>query len=363
MQPAELKDAWRITIARLKHTGVCIPSIGQCQVSQKKRGDRIPPGVLEQISGIVTKVRLLPAQMREVLIHVAPTLRRDSQSLRNLRFRAVAFAAKDLSNDPTVLASDLDEDALQRCLKIVFMDAGFKLGDKGKKGIGGGKSKAVNVMQQLQKCLPGFQYHVCADEDGNFSGAIFMTPCQLERMQRYGDVVFFDGKGRVNQNGFSLFAPTAVDEHGRIWTVCYAMVESEKCDDALAWILGRMVAMCDALPNINKAVFTDKGVSEHIIHTALPNSAALLCTWHMNLNLSGRFNRNPRGKEIEAFVMSKLVNARTEEAFAEAWAEFQDRYPGDPTRYLTKEWLPCKHRWARPWRNSVMNMGYKADSV
>ena len=64
-----------------------------------------------------------------------------------------------------------------------------------------------------------------------------------------------------SQKGFSLFAPTVVDENGNAWVVAYAIMDSEKVNDSLLWVLKQLATLCPPLANVNKAVFTDKGFS------------------------------------------------------------------------------------------------------
>ena len=106
------------------------------------------------------------------------------------------------SVNPEDLTKALNEDELQRCIKVVFLREADS---------GGIQSPAVCALQKLRACIPGFQIALCQTVDHVLAGittrvcplrlvgAIWMTPCQRERFERYGDVFFFDGKGRVNE--------------------------------------------------------------------------------------------------------------------------------------------------------------------
>ena len=95
-----------------------------------------------------------------------------------------------------------------------------------------------------------------------------------------------------------MFAPTLVDENGNSWIGMYAIVQSEKSEDALKWVLETMCKFCPGLVDKVRTVFTDRGVAEHLIQGIFRNAKALLCTFHIGLNLNARWGKLPHGVAV-----------------------------------------------------------------
>ena len=80
----------------------------------------------------------------------------------------------------------------------------------------------------------------------------------------------------------------------------YAIVQSEKSEDALNWVLETMCKFCPGLVDKVRTVFTDRGVAEHLIQGIFRNAKALLCTFHIGLNLNacwGEAAARSRGRD------------------------------------------------------------------
>jgi hypothetical protein len=83
-----------------------------------------------------------------------------------------------------------------------------------------------------------------------------------------------------------------VDEHAHVWTVAFIMVESEKQDAALIWALSTLLLFFPGLQQKLRTVFTDRGVSQAVIHHVFgPNVAALVCTFHIGMNMNSHWGR------------------------------------------------------------------------
>ena len=83
----------------------------------------------------------------------------------------------------------------------------------------------------------------------------------------------------------------------------------------------------------------------------------LMC---LSRDLKKHMGGSPLKKAIMTFVMTKLVDARTEGAYDAAWREFQNSWPSH-VKYMTY-WHEKRTRWAKPFRNRVFNLGFKASS-
>lgn len=67
---------------------------------------------------------------------------------------------------------------------------------------------------------------------------------------------------------------------------------------------------------------------------------------------------------MRQYIDSQLIHARSVDEFDAAWALFKTRYANlqDKIDYLQKEWIECRHRWAKPWRLQTMTFGICSNS-
>lgn len=56
-------------------------------------------------------------------------------------------------------------------------------------------------------------------------------------------------------------------------------------------------------------------------------------------------------------LRSKLMGASSEVEFAEAVVSFKAAVHPSIFKYIEKEWLSCKEKWAQPWRFQVFCLG------
>ena len=173
-----------------------------------------------------------------------------------------------------------------------------------------------------------------------------MTPMQKWTATQFGQCLFIDATFKCNDAKFALFLPSVLDENFQVRPICYALVESDKAEDALDFLLGSMVAMCPALPATCVTVFSDKGIPPAAVKRHLPNASHLLCCFHIiNINVSSflfKFCKGYDGKKFTSFLWSEFVHAKSPEAFEQAWAALTaannpDRPPKNLIEYFEKE--------------------------
>jgi hypothetical protein len=95
-----------------------------------------------------------------------------------------------------------------------------------------------------------------------------------------------------HQRSFAIFGPSVLDENGNLWVGMYALMESEKSDDALRWVLQQLLKFCPETSDVLCTVFSDKGLSQAVVTDVLgPNVKSLLCVFHMGLNLAAKLGK------------------------------------------------------------------------
>ena len=101
------------------------------------------------------------------------------------------------------------------------------------------------------------------------------------------------------QRGFSIFSPSVLDEDAHLWCTMYALMESKKAEDAIKWALQSLLTFCPELRDVTATIFSDKGLSEKIVHEIFgAHVAALLCRYHIGLNLASNLSKLPRYVEV-----------------------------------------------------------------
>lgn len=112
------------------------------------------------------------------------------------------------------------------------------------------------------------------------------------------------------QRAFSIFAPCVIDENANLWSVMYALMESEKADDAILWVLQRLVTFCPevrTLP-VTQTIFSDKGLSEEIVYDVFgPGVTSLLCRFHQSLNLAHNLSKYQNYNEVMHCLYSSML--------------------------------------------------------
>lgn len=103
------------------------------------------------------------------------------------------------------------------------------------------------------------------------------------------------------KRAFSIFGPSVTDEDGHLFAVMYALMESEKADDAIRFVLGALVQFCPEVVSekIIRTVFSDKGLSEAIVHDVFGADVnSLLCLFHQGLNFNHNLGKQPKFIEV-----------------------------------------------------------------
>lgn len=80
-----------------------------------------------------------------------------------------------------------------------------------------------------------------------------------------------------------------IDEDGHLFAVMYALMESEKAEEAVRWVLQCLVEFCPTVctEKIIHTVFSDKGLPEKVVRDVLGQDVfAGLCLFHQGLNFT-----------------------------------------------------------------------------
>jgi hypothetical protein len=139
----------------------------------------------------------------------------------------------------------------------------------------------LNILQNLQREVPGFMFEYVVDKDKQLAGWCYMTPRQRASLEDNGDVLFFDTNAKgTNKYGMPFFAPAVVNQDNKHDVVLYGCCVTAS-GEAIGWVLSCMCKMVPTYKNKKPTVFTDDACPEPVVATELPGSTHLLCSWHI----------------------------------------------------------------------------------
>jgi hypothetical protein len=181
--------------------------------------------------------------------------------------------------------------------------------------------------------------------------------------------------------------PAVLDGFGKIRVVAYVVDRSKGSTLSNIQIFKALLQLAPQMKDVCVSIFADRALELHDLEDAgLPHVRRLLCTWHMveryvciiklhhhqirnsqflftvsfTRDLTRHLSNNPNREEIKEFVRRQLVDAPTVEAYDQAWAHFSKSWP--KVAHFLRAWHSMREDWAKPFRNNVFNLGFKASS-
>ena len=101
------------------------------------------------------------------------------------------------------------------------------------------------------------------------------------------------------------------------------------------------------------------------IEWVVPEAQNLLCSWHINKNITVHckrmFEMEETWKEF-LFQWNTIINSESEAKFNEYWAGVCEQYRGPIACYLRSTWFPHKERFVRAWADRYLHLGNRATS-
>ncbi|CAN1220647.1 PKS-NRPS hybrid synthetase cheA [Linum grandiflorum] len=197
------------------------------------------------------------------------------------------------------------------------------------------------------------------DEDHHVTNIFIAHPESVRMLRAWYFVVLIDSTYKTNVYKKAVFQLIGVTLVKRNFCIGMALVKDETAEKYV-WVLKQLKTLLgERVPN---AFVTDKERGLGVALTEVfPDSAHLLCVWHMKRNVVGKVTFLRDKDAGEAFIKGpwkKVLNAYNEKWFWAQWYELVNAGYGDElVQYLTAEWLPCRQKWARCYTNSVFHLG------
>lgn len=111
--------------------------------------------------------------------------------------------------------------------------------------------------------------------------------------------------------------------------------------------------------DVVQVIFTDDKLSHESVTAILPHVTLFLCWWHLvyrdleNVRNCGRLTELP---EIRDFIVNEFVYGVSADHIEIKWEEFQNRFPGKATQYMTN-WIQRRHKWCSPRWSAIFTCG------
>ena len=177
--------------------------------------------------------------------------------------------------------------------------------------------------------LEGFDYRVEVDKTTNVvRSLIWQTGRMRARTLRNGEMLFFDGKERVNREKFPIFLLTCVNSNKKIGRAAVGLSLVED-GNACQFMLRHLRSMTPGWGG-EVTVMMDAKLSEACVHHVLPDAHVMVCTWHwLELNLTKNLMYVLGALKFEE-VKNKVYamkGARSKENFEELWEALQQEHP------------------------------------
>jgi hypothetical protein len=190
------------------------------------------------------------------------------------------------------------------------------------------------VLQHLREQLPddsasdlrGFDYRIEADPDTNIIRSIIWQTARMRaRTEVYGEMLFFDGKEKVNKEKFPIFLLTVVDANNKIGRAAVGVSVVED-GSALEFMLRSLRDLTPGWKPKSRCIMMDVKLTEKSVHAVFSDAHVMVCTWHwLEQNLQANLGRLQDYDLIKDKVY-RMKSARDVQTFEEIWEECKLRH-------------------------------------
>ena len=199
------------------------------------------------------------------------------------------------------------------------------------------------------------------DQKDRVTHLFFSRKSCHETLKENWEVLIMDCTYKTNRYRLPLLIIYGVNALGGCFYVAFCFLAAEQEEDYL-WALHRYRDMCVELdiqdPIIN---ITDREVALINAHyVVLPNSAHMLCVWHVNKNVVAKCYLKFKAKEDWADFYAhwfRVIYATTVAIFEGEWKSLQEvynRHDPEICQYLSNVWInPYKTKIVRCYTNQI----------
>ncbi|XP_021864576.2 protein FAR-RED IMPAIRED RESPONSE 1-like [Spinacia oleracea] len=192
--------------------------------------------------------------------------------------------------------------------------------------------------------------------------AFVSHPSMVEVLRTYPLVIGMDTTYKTNKYGFPFLEIVGVTPTNQNFLIAYAIMKDETAD-SYRWVLEKLKMLLGASVS-PKAILTDKepGLLKPVAEV-FPNTAHLLCTWHINNDVEARVGKicgnKLNGEYFKNGVWKRIMNATSEAVYNAVVADMEENWSrwSAIMTYVHGTWLKHKEKFVRYETNKVLHFG------
>lgn len=221
----------------------------------------------------------------------------------------------------------------------------------------------TNIKESLKLLKLECIYRYDSKQAGLLTAIMWNIDYQRTMGEKFGDVIFWDGTCNTNDRNWSLFAPTVVTENGKLYPICFGLIQEEKTSDSQIAMLQMLIELMPCLKEKCKTIFSDQGTSQEMINEAFRHkkTTGLLCVWHLQLNISSNLASTGQSANVKKWFKS-MVNAQTVADLDQIYKNFINHYAKTKhkkvSQYFTEYIWKHRNRWAKVYIMKTLTFGY-----
>ena len=226
-----------------------------------------------------------------------------------------------------------------------------------------GRTPIEALLDSLQECEE--KYFMCRDEAGRVTH-LYLAPLQsAELVKTFYGVLFVDCTYKTNKFKMPLLHIVGRTPLNTTFSVAFCFMRGETEDD-YTWALQCLRHTLGT--NAPWVIVTDRDLGlMAALNSVFPNTANLLCRWHVEKNILSYTKKHFQKQEDFDLFMKEwklLINMNEEEKFDSEWSNMKDKYQSSPLviNYLEGTWLPHKKKLVSAWTNSHLHLGHLVTS-
>ena len=187
------------------------------------------------------------------------------------------------------------------------------------------------------------------DSARNIECLVWTTPRERARLERWGDLIYFDGVQGLTREDYCCFVPSVLTAHEKIYPVAHAVARGETSESA-RFILQSLDELVPEWKKIRSAMFADQGIESKTYEGMLPGLRAFMCEWH--LLHSGAFIFFSAAAKDRA---KNVIGAASEEDMRKKLTVFRQS-ASLPEKKKMESLLQKKRHWVAYERNQVISI-------
>ena len=217
-----------------------------------------------------------------------------------------------------------------------------------------------------------FIYEYECDNTGCVTYLFFAHNESVALTRQYSSVLLMDCTYKTNKFKMPLLNIVGITSFNTTFYSCFVFMKGEERDD-YQWALTHVAHLFDGISKPG-VIVTDRELAlMNALEIIFPDSANLLCVWHINKNIlkncKPQFPKETENEENDEWQLflakwNDVVQSITEDEFNEKWQAFCFTYANKShvITYLENIWIPWKEKFVKAWTNEFLHLGITVTS-